>query len=96
MILGTFLYFSICLSTSNQMLLIIHILEQPKQKLSICKMQTPGEVVGRLFLKEFKPSWTLGNTWSLNVLVSSSCSNKVPQTECLMQKFISYCSAGRR
>lgn len=68
MILGTFLYFSIHLSTSNQMLPIIHILEQLKQKLLICKMQTPGEVVGRLFLKASKSSWTLGNTWSLNVL----------------------------
>lgn len=28
--------------------------------------------------------------------LSSSCSNKVLQTGCLMQKFISYCSAGRR
>lgn len=72
MILGTFLYFSICLSTSNQMLLIIHILEQLKQKLSLCKMQSPGEAGGRLLLRAFKSSWTLGNTWSLTVLAQAA------------------------
>ena len=94
MILGTFLYFSICLSTSNQMLLIIHILEQLKQKLSLQDAE-PWGGWRKVTSEGIQILMDTGKYLVTNCL-SSSCSNKVLQTGCLMQKFISYCSAGRR
>lgn len=69
MILGTFLYFFTL--TSNQMLLIIHFGTAKAEAVTLQDAE-PWEVGGRLLLRAFKSSWTLGNTWSLTVLAQAA------------------------